>query len=545
MALNPIDGKIRIKRSNVTGSTPTIAPSVDHTDGSWSSTDIYVGEYFLNTVDDRLWLRTDNAIREIDLFFTTGATDDTTASNGLTKSGENITLGGALTGATFIDNAGFLLRSNTYSATTMSAVTIHVANLSGFSPININDSIHVEQSGNTGIGTTSPTAGKKLHVLGNTKAEGTLLIAPTSPATAGTFQLLTGGGSIFMDGSGSRNRILMQDYAGANTVFQISDSVTSFWNPNGATVGFGFGTDTNFGFNSKIFVKGATATICASFQNSDGSSTSVIEDVNGMTGIGIINPTQKFHVSGTTLLQGAGTGSTTDTLLIQNSAGTTSMLVQDNGLIGVGTSAPNANLHVLSDSTTATGIRVDSTTGTFQFRTLDAGGVTMNDLVTVGSNTANQAVLFIANNASGVARFRVDTDYGANTLFISKDGDVGALCGKVGLGMNPDTGVGGEPFLKVRQQSNENIMGLYTSGSSTPVLFVADDGAIGLNTITPTADIDINGSSGATQLRLRTSFTPSGSGDTAGDIGAIAWDDDFIYTKTNTGWGRTSLDYSF
>ncbi len=67
---------------------------------------------------------------------TSSLTANTTSSNGLTKTGNNITLGGALTGNTYIDNAGFLFRANEFSATTISAQTIHVSNISGFSPLN-------------------------------------------------------------------------------------------------------------------------------------------------------------------------------------------------------------------------------------------------------------------------------------------------------------------------------------------------------------------------------------------------------------------------
>jgi len=48
--------KIRIKRSTTTGATPTIGTTNDHTDGTWSNTDIYVGEFFYNVVDNRLWI---------------------------------------------------------------------------------------------------------------------------------------------------------------------------------------------------------------------------------------------------------------------------------------------------------------------------------------------------------------------------------------------------------------------------------------------------------------------------------------------------------
>lgn len=36
------------KRTQVSGATPTIGPSDDHTDGSWTNTDIYPGEFFLD-----------------------------------------------------------------------------------------------------------------------------------------------------------------------------------------------------------------------------------------------------------------------------------------------------------------------------------------------------------------------------------------------------------------------------------------------------------------------------------------------------------------
>jgi len=59
------DSRIRIKRSTTTGEVPTVAPSTDHTDGTWDALDVYVGEQFLNTADDRLWVRTDNGIIEV------------------------------------------------------------------------------------------------------------------------------------------------------------------------------------------------------------------------------------------------------------------------------------------------------------------------------------------------------------------------------------------------------------------------------------------------------------------------------------------------
>lgn len=43
------------------------------------------------------------------------------------------------------------------------------------------------------------------------------------------------------------------------------------------------------------------------------------------------------------------------------------------------------------------------------------------------------------------------------------------------------------------------------------------------------------------QLRLRNTFTPTGTADTAGIIGNICWDDDNLYIKTSAGWKRVGI----
>lgn len=41
------------------------------------------------------------------------------------------------------------------------------------------------------------------------------------------------------------------------------------------------------------------------------------------------------------------------------------------------------------------------------------------------------------------------------------------------------------------------------------------------------------------------SAIPTTSGDTVGEVGSVTWDNNYFYVKTNTGWGRVSLDYGF
>ena len=43
------------------------------------------------------------------------------------------------------------------------------------------------------------------------------------------------------------------------------------------------------------------------------------------------------------------------------------------------------------------------------------------------------------------------------------------------------------------------------------------------------------------KLSITNNFTPSGTTDTNGSVGMITWDNNFLYVKTNIGWGRTIL----
>ncbi len=61
------------------------------------------------------------------------------------------------------------------------------------------------------------------------------------------------------------------------------------------------------------------------------------------------------------------------------------------------------------------------------------------------------------------------------------------------------------------------------------------------NNTSPTALLDVAGTTGYNQLRLRTSYTPSSTADANGNTGDIAWDGNYLYIKTAGGWRRTAL----
>jgi hypothetical protein len=58
MSCENTNARLQIKYTTIAGQVPTIPSTNDHNDGTWNSTDIYIGEFFLNSEDNLLWVRT-------------------------------------------------------------------------------------------------------------------------------------------------------------------------------------------------------------------------------------------------------------------------------------------------------------------------------------------------------------------------------------------------------------------------------------------------------------------------------------------------------
>jgi hypothetical protein len=66
--------RMLVKRTDQTGEVPTVPPITAVTLNQFIPTDLFVGEFFLNEVDDLLWVRTANGILPISLSGSTGTT---------------------------------------------------------------------------------------------------------------------------------------------------------------------------------------------------------------------------------------------------------------------------------------------------------------------------------------------------------------------------------------------------------------------------------------------------------------------------------------
>jgi hypothetical protein len=109
--------------------------------------------------------------------------------------------------------------------------------------------------------------------------------------------------------------------------------------------------------------------------------------------------------------------------------------------------------------------------------------------------------------------------------------------------------IGYNSRANANSETNQIVIGANAVGAGSNSVVLGNDaitktilkGNVGIGTTDPTATLDINGSTGYNQLRLRTNYTPTGSGDTNGNVGDISWDDNYIYVKTSSGWKRAAL----
>jgi hypothetical protein len=306
----------------------------------------------------------------------------------------------------------------------------------------------------------------------------------------------------------------------------------------GTTTGDGIYTGSG-SLSTTTVVDMATNTADLSFTTTGGgTNTLFLDDSSGNVGIGTSTPTTKLHIVGD------GDTSVSDSLIVSDSGGTVNLIVEDGGNVGIGTAAPGATLDVNGN------IQAGSWEGKTQSGIATAG-FAGHSLSTYAWLQTSAGLTALNSSAGQTLEFRV-----GNSNQWVMDGN-GKLQGEDSLGMKlaaySDNG-SSEYGLGIQNSNLQLIIPTGTtkftwvqgtSASNVELMTLLDSGELGIGTSTPTGTLHINGVSGSTQFRLQQSFTPSSSGDTAGNVGSIAWDDNYIYTKTNTGWGRASLDYAF
>lgn len=182
------------------------------------------------------------------------------------------------------------------------------------------------------------------------------------------------------------------------------------------------------------------------------------------------------------------------------------------GNVGIGTMTPEAKLHLTNDSW-------DDPNTTIRLHDV---GVEFAKTVNLTAIAADMYGYF-----SGL---KVDNNiWGTRNLFITDQ----VYAGMDGIGLTTT-------FNKLTVKGSAAIGTTYCSYTAPPSGLIVE-GGVGIGTLSPTATLDVNGSTGYNQVRMRTSYTPTGTSDTNGNVGDIAWDANYIYIKTSAGWKRAAL----
>ncbi|HVP58827.1 MAG TPA: hypothetical protein VMU02_12100 [bacterium] len=194
------------------------------------------------------------------------------------------------------------------------------------------------------------------------------------------------------------------------------------------------------------------------------------------------------------------------------------LIADANANVGIGTQTPAYRLHVETSA---------SSSGTRAIYGLASHAGTGRQLCGVYGETRSTDV---DNPGSGVFGW-------ANAQTGRGEGVTGESAAETGTGVYGwayhTSGINYGVYAKT---SSSNGFAGYFVGSKN--FF---DGKIGIGSQYPTARLDIYGTTGYNQVRMETSFTPTGTADARGSTGDVAWDDSYIYIKTSGGWKRAAL----
>jgi hypothetical protein len=467
------------------------------------------------------------------------------------------------------------------------------------------DAVYVDATGNVGVGTTSPEGRLHLFMHGNStnkmiienpnvgESSGESLIFADENGEAAGITLTDDGfaprprnmqifndrplGNLSFSTNGARRMVIGSNgYMGIGTtnpmqkLHVVGDPLC--WvridaeGTNG-TAGLALSNDGNAW---EIDVKGDLGDALVIRDNTPGVNRVVIND-DGDVGFNTSAPANPFHLhkpsssscyaqitnaaTGTTNLDGLqlGVGGSEEGYLMNRedaplhigTFGETYMTVDPDGRVGIGTEGPAANMHVHQDGYSTC----------WSMMTTGSTGSGFNDGLRWGIDLSGNA--YIRNSENTFLSFLTN---GTERMWIAANG-------RVGIGESVPTDLltlkGYDPYIDMntthdktgfRLQQNGSVkwevawnegsayMYFWSGGGAGTSVVVEDaTGDMGVGTSGPTSKVHINGANGYSQLRLQDSYTPTGTSDTNGNVGDLAWDNNYIYVKTGGGWKRAAL----
>jgi hypothetical protein len=390
--------------------------------------------------------------------------------------------------------------------------------------------------GSVAIGTSSRASGD------NAVAIGQLCLAKESGSIAmGEQALANTGGSIAIgqevEADGSSSVVIGKSItASGSNSYVIGTGYNSFNHltndvDNSLVVGFGTTTPT-------LFVGGASERVGIGTDNPkrnlqihrEGPSDSWLQFTNGNSGDGA----NDGLIVGLSLAGTAGfvTNMEPSSTLHLGVAGSSEITIDADGEVGIGTLYPRTKLEV-TDVTRIT------SSGALNWPSTGEG------LELAYNNSFDRGFIQVIDRGSG------------------DEGELAIMAENVGIGvLNPEykLDVRGESRIRLKEDATGDWIAMRTDGGNLDfefhggALYVQSDtdgehillnpnrnSYVAVGGTVPTATLDVIGDTGYNQLRMRSKFTPGNSSDVRGSTGDIAWDNSYIYIKTDNGWKRASL----
>ena len=379
---------------------------------------------------------------------------------------------------------------------------------------------------------------------------------------------------IFINGSGSTGTIGL-----FNENRKIGNSIITQEGTSGVTISGDLSACSQTIYSSAL--SGCSPLVIGSSEYVNLNNTLTVS--GGTIGIGNTSPEATFHVNGTSKLEGAteiwgdGTSSSTEALRVRNSSGSIGMRMMDSLNTGMGGAASTTATLKVNDLAASTySLWADTAYSSTGFWVRRLGGCLAQNLqnstpalhcrgdnaasgidLLAGVSTSDFALKVQSNarlveyvaentiNGVGIASFNGGANYLKINTNTNNIGNQYFMSLQYGTTVVHTMRADGEVVFNEEGYDSGDFR---VEGDTEEYLLFTDASSNSVN-VGGTGDTEstlyVDGATGSTQFRLVKSYTPSGSGDTAGYVGSVAWDDNYIYIKTNSGWGRTSLDYGF
>jgi hypothetical protein len=442
--------RLIMKRSTVSGDVPTVPPITATTLNDFTPNDIFVGEFFLNTVDDLLWIRTDTGILPIDLSGSTGTTiptltqvlyegNNTGGYDIEVSSGATITYQGLTTGSTTnflgLDASGNTIVSGVAPGTPDLQQVLFQGNTTNGYDI-------IVSSGDTivfnGLTTGSTTDFLGLDASGNT-------IVTSVPSTDGLYLPLSGGtvtGNTYFGATSGITMDQVNNRLGINTstpqytieAFGTKSKVT-YENTSGGVLQISGDT-----MLPRFSVAGAPSLTKPLFALSMGVRTYDDTTFPGYGKVGDGHLYASNEMNGLNIINRQGTGTTEDYIRFyagQDANGTTPDIhIQGSGAtrgyVGMGTETPVEKLDVVGNVKMSGDLTIGTIGGTTPIMNL---GLDATGLVVTGTTGISPDGLYLplsGGTVTGDTTFTQDfyltnLTSGGSTTFLTLDSDTGQV----------------------------------------------------------------------------------------------------------------------